>query len=176
MYAAGDPVGAGLVASLSRPGGNITGYSVLSTELRVKRLELLRELLPSAQRIGELINPRNLLWKLSPEKYEAAWRALGMQVDSIEVTTPEEMRQAMVQLAERSAHAVVVPEDNLFDANAALIMSAALEHRIPAIVGDALMVRQGGWRLSRWRLARGTSSSRTSSTGYCVAQILASCP
>jgi putative tryptophan/tyrosine transport system substrate-binding protein len=144
LYAAGDPVGAGLVASLSRPGGNITGYSVLTTELRLKRLELLHELLPAAQRIGELVNPRNPLWRIGHKKYEEAYRSLGMQPLFIDVAVAGDVEHAFAELAKRRAQALVVPEDNLFDANSVLIMSTALKRALPTMVGDGLMVRNGG--------------------------------
>jgi putative ABC transport system substrate-binding protein len=144
LLAAGDPVGAGLVASLSRPGGNITGYSVLSTELRIKRLELLRELLPAAQRVGELVNPNNALWRIGHKAYEETYRSLGMRPLFIDVVVASELGHAFAELARRQAQALMVPEDNLFDANSAWIMSTALGHALPTIVGDTRMVRDGG--------------------------------
>ena len=158
LYAAGDPVGAGLVASLSRPGGNITGYSVLTTELRAKRLELLHELLPAAQRIGELVNPRNPLWKIGHKKYEEAYRSLGMQPIFVDVAVAGDVGHAFVELAEQRAQALVVPEDNLFDANSALIMGTALRRALPTVVGDTRMVRDGG--LVTYAIAPGEGDHR----------------
>jgi putative tryptophan/tyrosine transport system substrate-binding protein len=114
IFSAGDPVGAGLVTNLSRPGGNITGFSILSTELRVKRLEVLRELLPAAQRVGELVNPTNPFFRVTRKEYEEAYRSLGMQPFFIEVAVAGELGNAFAELARRRAQALVVPADNLF--------------------------------------------------------------
>jgi putative ABC transport system substrate-binding protein len=146
LLAAGDPVGSGLVASLSRPGGNITGYSVLTTELRIKRLEVLRELLPAAQRVGELVNPNNPLWRIRHKEYEEAYRSLGMQPLFIDVPVASklELDNAFAELARQRVQALMVSEDNLFDANSARIMRSALERALPTVVGDTRMVRDGG--------------------------------
>jgi putative ABC transport system substrate-binding protein len=158
LYAAGDPVGSGLVASLARPGGNVTGYSVLSTELRGKRLELLRELVPDALRVGELVNPRNPLWRVSREAYEATYRAFGLQPLFIDVSAAADVSSAFATLVERRVQAMLVPEDNLFDALAAHIMGTALERSLPAIVGDMHMVRNGG--LATYAVAPGEGDER----------------
>jgi putative tryptophan/tyrosine transport system substrate-binding protein len=79
VISAGDPVGVGLVASLSRPGGNITGFSFAASQLRVKGLEVFHELLPSAQRIAELVNPANPFFGVGQKEYEDVYRSLGMQ-------------------------------------------------------------------------------------------------
>ena len=81
MLSAGDPVGSGLVASLARPGGNVTGYSTLAPELAYKRVALLREVAPTTQRVGLLFNPTNYLWDFSREQHERACKSFGLEPD-----------------------------------------------------------------------------------------------
>ena len=144
MYSAGDPVGAGLVARLSRPGGNITGFSILTTELDVKRLEVLHELLPSVQRVGELVNPTNPISKVGRKEYEEAYKALGIQPLFIDVAAASELGNAFAVLARWRAQALVVPQDNLFVASSVSIMRAAVAHALPTMVGSRAMVEDGG--------------------------------
>jgi len=144
IYSAGDPVGAGLVASLSRPGGNITGFSILTTELDVKRLEVLHEVLPSAQRVGELVNPNNPAFRVARKEYEEAFRSLGMQPIFINVAVASELGNAFAELARRRAQALVVRQDNLFVTNSVSIMRASVEHALPTMVGSRDMVEDGG--------------------------------
>jgi len=144
IYSAGDPVGAGLVASLSRPGGNITGFSILTTELDVKRLEVLHEVLPSAQRVGELVNPNNPAFRVARKEYEEAFRSLGMQPIFINVAVASELGNAFAELARRRAQALVVPQDSLFVSNSVSIMRASVEHALPTMVGSRGMVEDGG--------------------------------
>ena len=84
MANVGDPVGAGVVASLARPGGNITGMSLFATELSAKRLELLKEILPGLARVGVLWNPNNASVVLKFKETSAAARVLGLQLQSLE--------------------------------------------------------------------------------------------
>ena len=144
MYSAGDPVGAGLVASLSRPGGNVTGFSILSTVLRVKGLEVLHDLLPGAQRVGEFVNPTNPFFRVARKEYEDAYRSLGMQPFFVEVATAGELENGFSELARRQAQALVVPGDNLFEANSSWIMRTALDRALPTAVADRDMVEDGG--------------------------------
>jgi putative tryptophan/tyrosine transport system substrate-binding protein len=150
MYSAGDPVGAGLAASLSRPGGNITGFSILTTELRVKRLEVLHELLPAAQRVGELVNPTNPFFKVKRKEYEEAYRSLGMQPLFIDVAVAGELGNAFAELGRRRAQALVVPADGLFIANSASIMRAAIGNALPTMVSERDMVEDGGLVSYTW--------------------------
>lgn len=144
MYSAGDPVGAGLVASLSRPGGNVTGFSTITTELRVKRLEVLHELLPAAQRVGELVNPTNPIFRVARKEYEEAYRSLGMQPLFIEVAVASELGNAFAELARRRAQALVVPADGLFVSDSVWIMRAAVGQALPTMVDLRDMVKAGG--------------------------------
>src|SRR3989449_682865 len=95
IWSAGDPVRTGLVASLARPGGNITGYSIVSSELDAKRLALLRELLPGLQRVGVLENSTNPYFRAVREEFEQACRLLGLQPIIIEVAAAGELENAI---------------------------------------------------------------------------------
>ena len=168
LFAAGDPVGSGLVASLARPGGNITGFSVLSTELRAKRVELLRELLPQVRRVGEFVNPANPLWKVRRKDYEESYRALGIEAAFIDVATAEAVVDAFAQLVRQRAEALMVNDDNLFTgALAARMMGMAVERRIATIVGDTSLPDDGG--LVGYGLAGGEGSEKLA---YFVDRIL----
>ena len=106
MAAAGDPVRAGLVASLSRPGGNITGFSVVGPELDAKRLSMLRELLPGSQRVGVLESSTNPIYHAVRKEFEQACRSLGLQPIIIGVATADEMENAIAEMARRRAQAL----------------------------------------------------------------------
>ena len=144
MRAAGDPVLAGLVASLARPGGNITGVSLVNPEQGVKRLSLLRELLPGIQRIGELEEPSNPYYASTREHLKEAYRSLRMEPIFVEVEQVSLLEDAVAQVARRGGQAIYVPNDDLFDENAAVIMRAALRHRLPTMVTGPELLKAGG--------------------------------
>jgi putative ABC transport system substrate-binding protein len=143
VISAGDPVGAGLVTSLSRPGGNITGFSLVARQLRVKGLEVFHELLPSAQRVAELVNPANPFFRVGQTDYEDVYRSFGMQPIFIEVATARDLANAFAELARRRAQALVVPLDNLFLANSSWIIRVAAESALPTLVWSTEMVKDG---------------------------------
>jgi putative ABC transport system substrate-binding protein len=167
MYSAGDPVGAGLVARLSAPGGNITGFSILTTELDVKRLEVLREVLPKVKRVGRLVNPTNPASRVGRKEYEEACRALGMQPLFIDVAAASELGNAFAELARRRAQALVVPQDNLFVENSVSIMRASVAHALPTMVGSRPMVEDGGMVSYTYSL-----DERSRSLAYFIDKIL----
>jgi putative ABC transport system substrate-binding protein len=134
MYSVGDPVRTGLVASLARPGGNVTGFSIVGPELDAKRLALLRELLPGLQRVGALENSTNPYFRAAREDFEQACRLLDVQPIIIGVAKADELENAIAEMARRRAQALFVPADSIFNANRVLIMRAALRHALPTIV------------------------------------------
>jgi len=143
FQSSGDPVGLGLVASLARPGGNITGLSVVSQGIDAKRLSLLRELVPGAQRVGELINPGNAFVRKSQLEYEQAYRSLGLSPIFVDVTAAGELENAVQDIARRGAQALVVRSDVLFYVNRDAIMRAALKHSLPTLVGGRPYLEAG---------------------------------
>ena len=146
MYSAGDPVRAGLVSSLARPGGNITGFSTVSPELDAKRVELLHELLRAAQRVGVLVNVTNPMSRVRRKDYEQTFTTLGMQPIFIEVATASELENAVAEVARQRGQALIVSDDGfgLFFTNRVAIMRAALDHRLPSIVAGRALLEAGG--------------------------------
>lgn len=135
----GDPVGAGLVASLARPGANITGISTMSQELDVKRLELLRQLLPSATRISVLDNPSNPVFGLVHKNMEQAFRSLQMEPIFIEASVLGELESAVAKLVRQGGQALIVSADPFISSNFPLIARAAQSYSLP------LMIEVQGW-------------------------------
>ena len=144
MISAGDPVRAGLVASLAKPGGNITGFSIIAPELDAKRLALLHELLPSAERVGVLVNTADPYYEITREKNERAYRSIGVQPIIVEIAGAGDLEKAVSELARRRAQALIVGNDNLLYSNRDLVMRAALRHGLPTIVSDKEVLEAGG--------------------------------
>lgn len=134
-----DPVKFGLVASLNRPGGNITGVSFFTAELEPKRLGLLHSVVPQATSVGALINPTN---EQARDLTEAA-RALGLQLNVLGATNEDEIEAAFTTLSPR-INAVVVASDSFFAGRQAAVVSLAARHAIPAIYEWREFVDQGG--------------------------------
>jgi putative ABC transport system substrate-binding protein len=133
MTGVGDPVGQGVVASLARPGGNITGLGSFMTEVSAKRVELLRELVPGAARIAALINMSNPNVPSQWKEIERAARSLGIQSQLLDVRKSEDLRPAFAAAIRQRADALVVGLDTLTQANQQLIVDLAAKYRLPAI-------------------------------------------
>src|SRR5262252_7712578 len=103
-----DPVGVGLVASLARPGGNVTGFSIVNTELNKKRLAVLRELVPAIERVGILENPTNPYFRAAHNELEQASHSLGIRPVFVEVATADELVDALADAVRRGAQALLV--------------------------------------------------------------------
>jgi putative ABC transport system substrate-binding protein len=140
-----DPVRLGLVASLARPGGNLTGINVLLTELAAKRLELLHELVPSAARVAVLVNPANATTAESTLRgVEPAARAMGLRIQVVNASTIREIDAAFATLVSERPDALFVANDPfLLDRRVQLALLAVL-HRLPAIYQDRLNSEAGG--------------------------------
>jgi putative tryptophan/tyrosine transport system substrate-binding protein len=140
-----DPVALGLVSSLARPGGNLTGINILATELAAKRLELLRELVPGAARVVVLVNPANAATIDSTLKgVEAAAGAMRLQINVLNASTIREIDAAFATVESQRADAVFVSNDPfLLDRRVQLAMLAVL-HKVPAIYQDRLNAEVGG--------------------------------
>jgi putative tryptophan/tyrosine transport system substrate-binding protein len=143
----GDPVGDGLVASLARPGGNITGLTFLGPELVAKRLELLKEALPRVSRIAALWHPGAYAERTTSamvQETEAAARTLGVQLHLVEVRGPDELDRAFATMTSAHAEALIVlPSAMLFNERRRLVDLAA-RHRLPAMYQLGEFVELGG--------------------------------
>jgi putative ABC transport system substrate-binding protein len=141
---AADPVGSGIVRSLARPGGNITGWTHQGLELREKYLELLKEAVPRATRFGVLWNPANPVHQSSMKVIEAAAQRLKVELYLMGVQDSKELEGAFSALAGKRADALIVYPDGLFLDQKALIVSLAARRRLPAMYGIREYVEAGG--------------------------------
>jgi putative ABC transport system substrate-binding protein len=139
-----DPVGSGIVASLSHPGGNITGWTHLGVELRGKYLELLKEAVPDATRFGVLWNPTNQVHKPSLKSVEAAAQRLKVELHLAGVQDPSELESTFSTLAEEGVRGLVVFPDGMFLAHIPLINALAARSRLPTLYGVGDYVIAGG--------------------------------
>ena len=144
MVAVGDPVGTGIVASLNRPGGNITGLTSISPELEGKRLELLREVVPKLSRVAVLWNPVSPFQVIAEKEVRAAAQVLRMNVLSLGVRTPEELKDALAAIARERPGALLVLADRLFLHNRARLMEFAAQNRLPGVHAYRELVEAGG--------------------------------
>jgi putative ABC transport system substrate-binding protein len=137
-----DPVQAGLVASLRRPGGNITGMSLMGGILGVKRVEILREIVPNAVVIAVLVNPKNR--NAEPDANEVGMRAAGQKPIVLRVSTAAEFDGAFASLGAEKANALIVTADGIFTDGREQLAVLALRYRVPAIYQWGEFVRSGG--------------------------------
>ena len=140
-----DPVGTGFVASLARPGGNITGLSTMSPELSGKRLELLREVVPGLSRVAIIWNPDVRGAVLDYRETEGAARSLRLQLQAVEVSRNEDLDRAFSAIIKERAQALIMPAANpVVFSNRGQIASFAQKNRLPAIYGQDEYVDAGG--------------------------------
>jgi putative ABC transport system substrate-binding protein len=144
MVAVGDPVATGLVASLARPGGNITGLTSIAEETEGKRLELLREVIPRLSHVAALWNPENptLLPQLKQMRDSA--QVLGMKVQVLEVRTPGALEETFKAILRERPGALLVMGDRLFLHNRQRIMDFATAQRLPVVPVHPELVEAGG--------------------------------
>jgi putative ABC transport system substrate-binding protein len=139
-----DPVGSGLVASLAKPGGNVTGLSLQAANLAGKRIELLREVVPQLRRLAIIFNAGNAQPVLEMGETEAAARSLGIEVAPIEIRRVEDFGPAF-EAVKAKADALYVAIDQLMVANLMRILTLALGARLPTIFSTRDFVRGGGF-------------------------------
>jgi len=145
MTGTADPVGAGFVASLARPGGNITGVSLLMAELPGKRLELLKETVPQSTRVAVLANPDNPVYEALRNNLTVAARALGLHLHVVEVHSADELDPAFAAVTREGADALMVLSDPaLMDNLRGRVADLAATHRLPAMYGWRELVVAGG--------------------------------
>jgi putative ABC transport system substrate-binding protein len=144
MAASGDPVGSGIVTSLARPGGNVTGLSSGITESFPKRVELLAELLPGLKRIAAILNMGNAVVPPQWSIVEASARSLGIEAQLLDVRRPEDLQGVFDAAAKRRAEALVVGLDGVTQANLRPIAELAARQRLPSIYPAKDYVNVGG--------------------------------
>jgi putative ABC transport system substrate-binding protein len=145
VTSAGDLIGTGLVASLARPGGNVTGLTLQSPELSGKRLAFLRDLVPSGNSVAMLLNRGNrLLHPLVWQETETAAKALKLTLHRFEVERPDDFEAAFAEMLKQHAVAVLVPLDPMFNDQRERLISLAAKSRLPAMFGERLNVDAGG--------------------------------
>jgi putative ABC transport system substrate-binding protein len=133
IFISGDAVADGLVASLARPGGNLTGLSIFTSELMPKRLELLSELVPQARVIALLVNPNNAGAELIARDVREAAGAKGVQLHILKAGTESEIDSAFAALVELHAGALLIGTDPFFSSRREQLVALAAHHAVPAI-------------------------------------------
>jgi putative tryptophan/tyrosine transport system substrate-binding protein len=144
FFSGGDPVAAGLITSLARPGGNLTGVSGLTVELNPKRLELLSELVPQARVIALLVNPNNPGTERMIRDMEEAARAKGVQLPILKAGTESEIDAAFASLVQLHAGALLVGNDPFFMSRREQLAALVSRHAVPAIYERREFVAAGG--------------------------------
>jgi putative ABC transport system substrate-binding protein len=140
-----DPEAAGFVASLRRPGGNITGLSMLSTELSGKRLELLKEMASSLGRVAVLRNPKFPAVAIQSKETEMAAQFLGLQLQAWEVRGSQEIESAFSSMSKAGTSGLIVFSDPvILERNRGSIIALALKYRIPTVYPWRIYVEEGG--------------------------------
>jgi putative ABC transport system substrate-binding protein len=166
-----DPVQQGLVASLNRPGGNLTGATTLNVELLSKRLELLRELRPTATVIALLINPTSPSAETLSRDAQAAARALGLQLQILEANAERDFDSVFATVSQRGASGLVITPDPLFVSRGALLAELALRHAAPTVFELRQFVAVGGPKPTRRHVRRRgklTLQPDRSAIGLCI--------
>jgi putative ABC transport system substrate-binding protein len=144
MALAADPVGTGLVSNLARPGGNVTGVSLMLADLSSKRVQLLKDALPKITRVAVLWNPDIAWHKVMLTEVETAARSLGLHLLVVPVEGPGELEGAFSTMARGRVDAVFLGDSPLFSAHRARVLGLAAKHRLPMIFGNQDWVPAGG--------------------------------
>ena len=144
MAGLSDPVGAGLISSLVRPGGNITGLTNIFTEMSAKRLELLKEVAPRVSRVAVLWNPTHPGQAIAWQQTQLAAQALGLVLFSAEVRRPEDFASAFTAIAAERAEALLVLPDPLTSFNRQQTADFAVKQRLPSMYAASYWVEAGG--------------------------------
>jgi putative ABC transport system substrate-binding protein len=139
-----DPVKAGLVASFNRPGGNVTGASFVATELETKRLELLRDLVPSTAVIGVLINPTNPAAESRSKDLQMAARTLDRDIHIVNASNEGDLEAAFATLTQKPAGALLVSTDSFFTSQRDRLVALATQYALPTIYPWREFVEAGG--------------------------------
>jgi putative ABC transport system substrate-binding protein len=141
---AANPVETGLIASLARPGGNITGMTEMASQLSGKRLELLKQTVPNLSRVAVFWNPPNPAYGPVLKELEAAGQTMGVQIQRLEVRVPEDFEGALVAATKQRAKALFVPGDPLVTNRPRMLADLALKYRLPTITDFRELPEAGG--------------------------------
>jgi putative tryptophan/tyrosine transport system substrate-binding protein len=144
MSLVNDPVGSGLVASLARPGGNVTGLTVMSPDLAGKQLQLLKEVVPKVSRVALLRNPDNPAGTAMLREAEAAAQALGVRLQTLEARNSIEIDNAFAAMTRERAGALLILPDGLFLSQRSQIAELAAKRRLPSIRQSSAFPEAGG--------------------------------
>ncbi len=144
MVAVGDPVGTGIVPSLARPGGNITGLSSIAPDLEGKRLNLLREVVPELSRVAFFLNPANAFHTVSIRQARAAAQTLRIKLQSVEVRKSEDLDTAFAAILKERPDALLILADRVFLHNRKRMMDFCTQNRLPTMVPYRELVEAGG--------------------------------
>jgi putative tryptophan/tyrosine transport system substrate-binding protein len=139
-----DPVQVGLVPNLNRPGGNVTGFSEMNTEVGPKRFALLHMLVPNAEVFGVLVNPKNPLTEFAVREARAAAAKIGRPTEIVPAGPDRDIDSVFTSLAQKRVGALVVTPDTTFNLRGNQVIALAARHSIPAIYWDPLFPRAGG--------------------------------
>jgi putative ABC transport system substrate-binding protein len=139
-----DPLGSGLVSSLAHPGGNVTGHSLMASDLVGKQLELLKEVVPTLARVALLWNPANPGHAPQLREAEAAARVLGVQLHMLEARVPQELDRAFAAMTRERADALLMLAEGVFTNQLSQIAELATQRRLPSIYGVTEYVEAGG--------------------------------
>lgn len=143
MVAVGDPVGSGFVASLGRPGGNVTGLSILTSDVSPKLLELLKTAMPKLARVAVLVNPVNSNSTVSLKNVQAAALPLDLKIFPFEASSAGDFDKVFAAIARQRPDALVIPGDPLFRLNAKSIAALCARHRLPTATTNSEIVDAG---------------------------------
>jgi putative ABC transport system substrate-binding protein len=139
-----DPVGVGLVASLRRPGGNVTGVSALAADYAAKSLELLKEAAPRVSRVGILGDGRNPTFKIYRQQLEGAGQALGLAIEFVSIETVPNLEATLVAMRKRGTEAILLMHQPFTYVHGKSIADIAARHRLPTMYGNPEAVEAGG--------------------------------
>jgi putative ABC transport system substrate-binding protein len=145
MAVVGDAVGSGLVASLARPGGNVTGFTIVAPDLSGKRLELLKEIVPGASDIAALLNPTNRTYHQELTEMQVAAKTLGLRLQPIEVSEPSMLEEAFATMKRDRVQALVVLTDSIFYSERRRMVDLAAKGRLPSVYWDREFVENGAF-------------------------------
>ena len=144
MATSGDPVGSGLIASLARPGGNVTGLSLLATDVETKRLELLKETVSRVSRVAYLSNPDIVPEMITLKNLQSVGPALGMTVEAVEMRGPGDFESAFARAVRDRVHAAMVPSNSSLIPHRQEIVALGAKHRLPVAYGYGDFPEAGG--------------------------------